>query len=508
MSSPLVVPRRTWGGRSRTVPVLFVILALLGLVGLGPGGLGRGGLGGGGLGGGGLGWALPVEQPAFRQSVAPLVGRTSTVCPVGGSAQALQATSVTAVVSRQAPGWDGRLMVGELGLSTPAVEVTEQGRGRRLRRPEGPVVMRGEGVMATASSGAVLTRAPTGPEAGLMAAPCTAPATSHWFPGVRASAAQTSELVLTNPDDAQATVDLRYYGETGMVIVPGSPGVLVPARSSRTVALAAAVRDSGPLTVQVRATQGRVSAMARDLFGAVGQPAGADWHPSSVAPGRTVLVPATPAGEGPRQLVVVNPGSTRAEVEVSVLGLEGAFAPAGAERIDVPPETTATLDLTAGLAGQSGGVHLSSDEPVTAAVLARTGPASLRPDVAIQPALPPLVRTGVSAIAEVPSISGELVLSNGGDTDAPCSLDVLNLDGVLLRQEDILVAARSTTFRRLDTGTTSYLVLRVPDASAVSGGVVLDSPDGPTPGLATLPLASPDVASRAPRLMPDPTTGR
>ena len=63
-----------------------------------------------------------------------------------------------------------------------------------------------------------------GPEVGLKAAPCLAPATSHWFSGLGATDADRTDLILSNPDDAQAQVDLRFYGRSGRVAVPGSPG--------------------------------------------------------------------------------------------------------------------------------------------------------------------------------------------------------------------------------------------------------------------------------------------
>ena len=45
--------------------------------------------------------------------------------------------------------------------------------------------MAGVGVMATASSAALFSTASDGVDAGLMAAPCLAPGTTHWFTGAR-----------------------------------------------------------------------------------------------------------------------------------------------------------------------------------------------------------------------------------------------------------------------------------------------------------------------------------
>ena len=92
--------------------------------------------------------------------------------------------------------------------------------------------MDGVGVMATASSAAAFNAPNEGVDAGLMAAPCLAPATSHWFTGLGATDADRTELILTNADDTQAQVDLRFYGRDGRVVVPGSPGLVIDARST------------------------------------------------------------------------------------------------------------------------------------------------------------------------------------------------------------------------------------------------------------------------------------
>lgn len=483
---PLGDATRDWGTR-RLVPVALGLAALLGLLGAGA--------------------AVEAERPTFRQAAAPLVGQTSTTCAVADREEQAE-TTITAVVSRQAPGRPGTLTAETLGANDPELTLTEQGSGERLSDPSASVVLRGEGVMATASSGAVLSAATTGPTAGLMGAPCTAPGTSHWFPGVGASESQATELILTNPDDAQAAVDLRYYGPDGVVVVPGSPGLVVPALGSRTVALGPSASPAGPLSVEVRATSGRVSAMARDVFTAAGTSVGADWHPASVAPSRSPVVGAVPEGAGDRRLVLVNPSTTRAQVSLLVLGVQGPLAPAGAATVEIGPESSLSVDLTEGLAGQSGAVQLSSDQPVTASLIAESTRAGAQPDAAVQAALPPLVRSGVSAVAGLASTDAELILSNGTDADAPLSFDLVSLDGVVLAQEDVLVAAKATATRRLDSSVPAYLVVRMPEGSAIVGGISLAQPEGPVAGLTTLGILSPDVASRAPRTVPDPGVAR
>jgi hypothetical protein len=99
-------------------------------------------------------------------------------------------------------------------------------------------------------------------------------------------------------------------------------------------------------------------------------------------------------------------------------------------------------------------------------------------------------------------------LSNTGTKDTSVSFEVLSFDGVVLRTDDVLLGPDSTATRRLTSTPPSYLVVRVPDGSSVVGGVVLVQPEGSVAGLATIPLTSPDVASRAPRTELDPSVGR
>ncbi len=112
------------------------------------------------------------------------------------------------------------------------------------------IVLSADGAMASTTSGSVLSTAPAGDDAGLAAASCLAPATAHWFSGLGAEDADRTELILTNPDDTQAEVDLRFYGRRGRVVVPGSPGLTVDAHSSRTVSLSSVVKTEGALGSQ------------------------------------------------------------------------------------------------------------------------------------------------------------------------------------------------------------------------------------------------------------------
>jgi hypothetical protein len=174
----------------------------------------------------------------------------------------------------------------------------------------------------------------------------------------------------------------------------------------------------------------------------------------------------------------------------------------------VPPESTATVSLEKGLGDAAGSIKLTSNVPVTGAVISTSQRRGAATDLAIQSAAAPLIGSGVSALATSNIADCELVVSNAGEADAQITFELISYDGVTLRTGDMLVGPNSTATRRLNSHTRSYVVVKVPSGSSVFGGVVLTQPDRrEVSGLATIPLSSPDLASRAPATRPDYSVG-
>ena len=456
------------------------------------------------LGGGTL---LRAEAPALQASYSAQVGRTTMICtatpPLSGRAK----SEVSAVALRQEPDRSGSLSASRLDTKPVALKLSEPGKGAPPFQTDASIVIAADGAMATASSAVIVDDVKTGTEAGLKAAPCLAPATTHWFSGLGATDEDRTDLILSNPDDAQAQVDLRYYGRSGRIAVPGSPGVVIRGHDTRPVSLTK-LQGESPVSVAVQASQGRVTAVAKRTQTSQIKPAGVDWQLPSTSPAKVVLIPGVPAGEGNRQLVVTNPNNSRATVDVHVLGFQGPYTPSGAGSVDVPPEGTATVNLQPGLAGEAAGIKLTSDVPVTGAVISTSRRSGAGSDLAVQSAAAPLIGSGVSALATTNLADSELIISNGGDADAQVSFEVFSYEGVTLRTADVVLAANSTATRRLNSPAPSYVVVKVPEDSSVVAGVVLTQPNRDVAGLATIPLSSPDVASRAPVTRPEYGAGR
>jgi Family of unknown function (DUF5719) len=459
------------------------------------------------LGGGTL---LGQETAASNAGRTPLVGRTTTICTTSAvpGGEPAGKTEVSAVSVREAPGRTGLLTGATLQLKPSELKLTEPGKGAQQSGGTSPVVIFADGSMASASSAVIVGDVTDGREVGLKAAPCLAPATSHWFSGLGATDADRTDLILSNPDDAQAQVDLRFYGRSGRVAVPGSPGVLIRAHESRTVSLSSLVEAEGMLSVAVQASEGRVTAVAKRTRTDQLKAAGVDWQIPSASPSTVAVIPGVPEGAGDRELVVTNPGRTRARVAVQILGFQGPYEPTGAASLDVPPESSATVSLEDGLARQAASVKLTSNLPVTGSVTSTSRRGGAGIDLAVQSAAVPLIRSGVSAVATSNVADSELIVSNSGDGDVQLSFEVVSYEGVRLRTDDVVLGPNSTATRRLNSPAPSYLVVKVPDGSSIVGGVVLTQPDRDVAGLATIPLGSPDLASRAPATRPDYSVGR
>jgi hypothetical protein len=444
------------------------------------------------------------EAPASNATGTPLVGRTTTVCTTSVAQKGAPAeqTEVLAVAVHEAPDRSGLLTGSTLSSKPTELKITQLGKGAHLSRVTSPIVVSAEGAMATAGSSVIVSDVMEGPGASLSAAPCLGPATLHWFSGLGATDDDRTDLILTNPDDAQAQVDLRYYGQSGRIAVPASSGRGIKGHQSVQVSLNGLVPADGPFSVQVQATEGRVTAVAKRSQGV------ADWQIPSALPSPIVVIPGIPSDAGRRQLVVTNPGNSRAMVDVQVLGFQGPYEPSGAETLEVSPESTATVSLEKGLGRAAGSIKLTSNVPVTGAVISTSQRRGAATDLAIQSAAVPLIGSGVSALATSNSAESDLIVSNAGEADAQITFEVISYDGVTLRTGDLLLGANSTATRRLNSPAPSYVVVKVPDGSSVFGGVVLTQPDRrEVSGLATIPLSSPDLASRAPATRPDYSVG-
>lgn len=455
---------------------------------------------------------LPVMRPATADTTGPVQGETSSVCTTGSGSSddadsaGSEVYGATAPSQGNATGSLSGRPLGSDGSGTAPLSIASSGQGGVLSDPDGTVVLTADGVMASSSAGMVYGATEEGENRGLSLGPCTGPAVEHWFTGLGATDTMRSQLVLSNSDETQAEVDLRFFGPNGQVNVPGGSGMIIPGGRERTISLQDLLGDTkGPVTVHVAARSGRVSAMARDLRSDDdATPTGADWHPASLAPATEQVIPAIPGDTGDRTLVVNNPGQQRAEVSIEVLGPQGSFTPTGTSEISVEPQQSEELDLTEGLSGAIGTVRVRSDQPVVTAAQAETVGRSKPTDISVAVPQSPIASVGLVPAGVVDGAKTEMALSNGGDEPVTVGVELINTEGVGLYSEEIPIPPGGSIERRISQAGPGFLVARVPDGAEVYGGVSHRQVSGNVFGLAGAGFVTPGLAGPGKKIAQQP----
>lgn len=445
------------------------------------------------------GAALPTRQPGPAPAVIA-DGRTVTVCPAAATINAVSSTA-----------W------GSLGLraldSDQQLEVPP-GRGATVSSPEQPMVLVAEGRQSQGAAAAAYQSDTAGADRGLGLARCGGPSTSAWFTGLSGDPGGTgaslrSQVNLINPDAGQAEVDLRFYGPNGLLAAPGGRGITVPGRSTRQVALESLFNVPDLVGMEVRTTRGRVFTTVRQRAAEGAQPAGSDWQTASTTPAPKQVVPGVPDGPGSRELVLTNPGARRTTASVEVIGPDGTFAPVDAASVDVNAESTVRLPLTRGLNGDIGAVRVTADQPLVAAVLARSSDAAAEADLAVQPSAPELSGTSLAAVAVAAGTTGAVIVSNTGIRDVAVPMELVDAEGRQLMAVELPVAAgRSNLWEIKQVDHPAAVQVRTPRDAQLYAGVVLTSGSGPLAGLATAPLSIPERVSVEVDPDHDPEVGR
>lgn len=345
-----------------------------------------------------------------------------------------------------------------------------------------------------------VSSAPNGPSRGLSASGCVSPQGEHWFTGVNVAKTSQTDLVLVNLDSSEAVVDLVAYGAGGRLNAPR--GVSVKGGTQQSVPLSVIPRSDHPITLKVTTSQGRVAAFIRQFSWDRTSPYSSDWVPDGRAPAKDLIVPGIPAGTGTRTLVVSNPGELTAGVSIDVLSPTGLSQLAQAQRIDVPPATTQTIELAAGLDGVAAGLRLSSNLPVTAAVIADNGRSKDQVDNTVAGYTPALPSDAVWPVSLGAKTTGQLQLVNPGPADATVTVSLARNTGSATDTK-VTVPAESSLVVPLPKALTVVVRIRT-DSTVLHGSVIATSADGKVKGLAVLDLVADGTRSAAAQISYDP----
>ncbi|AMD86518.1 hypothetical protein AXF14_01510 [Actinomyces radicidentis] len=407
---------------------------------------------------GGLTWWGALAPRATSPQVEPHgvpapASAVSYVCPAGpsdtiGAVTVGKATTSTAVTSLNPSGslsYDGETLTADPTWSGKGADggvirledaASASPSATASASPTAGAAATAPGQRGSAT-GVVTSLSSDGDLRGLTTASCTPPSAVSWIVGGSAAVGSSSELRLTNPGSTSVTARVTLLGSTGELTLPSGGVVAVPAGETRTVLLETASDGSDRVAVGVEAEDGAlgVSLATESLDGET--PAGTEVMTPGAAPSTDLTVPGVllteAAGQGQEEkdgatssdapaVRVANPGSEPATVTLTMEGEHGSEVLPGAESVTIDPGAVFDVSL-AGVDAGAYGVHVTSDQPVAAAVrLVRSdgqypeASGALVHDVAwAQAGEPSAVRAGSVSMPRSNGMSPQLLLGSSGD---------------------------------------------------------------------------------------------
>lgn len=469
---------------------------------------------------------LTAVRPAVVAAEEPARGRlpvsnTVLVCPDPSALGADSITDVTfsapriagttavvgdtAVAGRLDPEAPGTAELDARGLVAGyAVETTDAE----------PVVIRTLGSLAPGLAATQVTRATGGDAQGLAASACSEPGTSAWFVGLGTEVGHRPRLILVNPAETPAELDVLIFGSGGEVDAPAARNLVVPARGKLTFELDALAPDLEQLAVQVVVRSGRVASAVRDFRIDGLTPLGVDWVPPAPGAGAVrVVVPGVPGGSGQRLLHLLAPGELDARVQVRLLTPRGPIAVVGLEEVELRAGTVRSIALEDVTDGEPVAVELSSDQPIVAGTRVVVPLTEGRAEMAYAAAVEPLTGTATATdVGSGPEGSALLLLTADPQAGDAVSAVLTFLDpssGEVLATDRITVPAGSTLAVPLaGENLPDRVALTVlPSAEGLYGVLELVETVEGGSSFSLLPLRSPALDVEVPRVRYDLSTG-
>jgi len=188
---------------------------------------------------------------------------------------------------------------------------------------------------------------------------CTPSGTSFWFAGASTSGDRVDYVTLVNADTTPAVVDLKLYGDKGLIDSELAGGLAIAPGSSQAVRLPGLTKGQvNDLAVHVVVRTGRVGAALHALDGT----RGADWLSPSADPAAAITIPGIPGDASGARLVVAAPGEDDADLKIQVSGKNGWFTPAGHETIHVKAGMVEAVDLGQITRGEASALRLTPSD--------------------------------------------------------------------------------------------------------------------------------------------------
>jgi len=190
-----------------------------------------------------------------------------------------------------------------------------------------------------------VSRGVDGRNRGLAGTRCESTVQDTWFVGGGTKPGVESEVLLVNPYDEEALVDLEVLTEGGPSTAPGLRGIVVPGRQRTVIKLSDLEPDQRALATRVVTRVGRVAPALRDTRSVVDTPYGVDWVPRAGRPASEIDLVGLPAGNGDRLLYIAVPGEDDAVVDVQLTLADSQLVPVELRELTVRAGSIAIVDL-------------------------------------------------------------------------------------------------------------------------------------------------------------------
>ncbi len=371
------------------------------------------------------------------------------------------------------------------------------------------VIGTGAGSLAPGLALDQFTLSTTASTRGLASLECFPAGSDQWFVGGSATVGRTGSVVLANPEDAPATVDILLWGSTGELPAPSGRGVFVPAHGQVRVPFSVLAPGVADFAIHIESRSGRVVAAVSDRAANGLIPRGLEWVPLTALPASQVVVPGIPAQVTPVKLSLLATAHDT-KVNVRVLNPSGAFAPAGLSTITLTAGQLQVVDITKVLRGQPSAVELSADSPIVASAWFELDGANGSAEFAYAAGAPAL--TGAAVVAGLPTSRGyrhRLYLTNNNRQRAS-SVTVQVVPKTGSSKTIRLKIAPGTTqvwtvpatgdgpislMVRPDPGTPPIHGARVTSLPDAEGTMATDVPLTPVRSRVTIPQAQPNLGA-------------
>lgn len=262
---------------------------------------------------------------------------------------------------------------------------------------------------------------------GFAASPCRPPLTESWLVGGATTTGSADIVIISNPGEVPATVELTVFGTGGPVVPPGGD-LVVAAGTQQALSLAGLALGQDSPVIRVSATGAPVTALLQTSLTRTLLPGGVDQVGAIEKPENDLVIPGVavapaggPATDAATVLRVLAPSAdTTAHVTVTPTGVaQPVSAP-----IDLSLTAGMPLDLDlGGLDAREYTVSVQADAPLVGAVWQTTG-FGVGADFAWYTPAPELAVASLFATPSGPSPA--LTVANPTDREAQVTVDAVD----------------------------------------------------------------------------------